>query len=174
MLKKLLFAFIIAISFPTISFADDDMSVPVSIQSAFFMKILSYDRSLQSKSEIKIGILAGKQQDSITSDFNSLAGKKIGNSSFSVSKVSFANMDSVDVLYVPPGNKDNIDSISKKSQNKSILTITGVPSYVEGGISIGLGLKSNSKPEILVNMGSIKSEKHDISSQLLKLAKIVK
>jgi hypothetical protein len=59
-------------------------------------------------------------------------------------------------------------------QNKSILTITGVPSYVEGGISIGLGLKSNSKPEILVNMGSIKSEKHDISSQLLKLAKIVK
>jgi hypothetical protein len=114
MLKKLLFAFIIAISFPTISFADDDMSVPVSIQSAFFMKILSYDRSLQSKSEIKIGILAGKQQDSITSDFNSLAGKKIGNSSFSVSKVSFANMDSVDVLYVPPGNKDNIDSISTK------------------------------------------------------------
>ncbi|MFN8575265.1 MAG: YfiR/HmsC family protein [Candidatus Sericytochromatia bacterium] len=136
--KKALCSLLVTLSLPISAFASDDMSVPVSIQSAFFMKILSYDRSLQSKNEIKIGVLSGKQQDAIISDFT---GKKVGNVSLSVSKVSVSNSDNVDVLYVPPGNKDNIDTISKKTQNKSILTITAVPSYVEGGLSIGLGLK---------------------------------
>lgn len=70
--------------------------------------------------------------------------------------------------------KDKLESIANIARNNSILTITGVPEYVENGtLTISLGLKKNNKPEIIVNLNSMRAEKHELSSQLLKLSKII-
>ena len=48
-----------------------------------------------------------------------------------------------------------------------------MPGTVESGkASVGVGLKDG-KPEIIVHMGQLKAEGHDISADLLKLARVI-
>lgn len=153
----------------------ESMVVPSKIQAALFLKILSYDRKI--KSNIKIGIINGGSKNDIEQSFESLQGQKISGYSFSVTTLSLSDLSSlkskdVDILYVTPENKANINTIVKSSRSNGVLTITGVPEYVEQGVSVGIGVKSG-KPEILVNLSSSKAEDRDLSAQLLKLCSIV-
>jgi hypothetical protein len=52
------------------------------------------------------------------------------------------------------------------------MTFSGVPEYVEEGISVGIDVKNN-KPLIVINIKSAKLEGIDFNSQLLKIAKIL-
>lgn len=157
------------------SFADS-MAVPAKLQAALFLKILSYDRKI--KGDIKIGILSGSGKGDIEQSFQSLQGQKINGNSFSLTDISLGELSSmkskgIDVLYVTPDNKGNLSSITRASRSNGVLTITGVPDYVEDGISVGIGLKSG-KPDIMVNLSASKDEDRDLSSQLLKLCTVIK
>ena len=58
--------------------------------------------------------------------------------------------------------------------SQSILSISGVPELAEKGeVSVALGIE-NDKPKIIVNLERAKSEGHQLSADLLKLAKIIK
>lgn len=174
MIKKILISFFpVFIAFNSYA---ESMSVPGKLQVALFLKILSYDRAI--KNDVKIGILDGSAKSDIESSFQSVQGQKISGFSFSVVDLSVSELSSmkakgIDVLYITPDNKANISNILKSSRNNKVLTITGVPDYVNDGVSVGIGLK-NGKPDILVNLSSSKSEDHELSSQLLKLCTIIR
>lgn len=87
-----------------ISYADT-MSLTADDQAPLFFKIFGYNRSF--KDEIRIGILSGKEQSSIISEFSKLSNDKIGNLSFIVMDVSINNISTkgINVLYVTSGNK---------------------------------------------------------------------
>lgn len=173
-MKKLLLFFLpIFITFNALA---ETIPVPEKLQVALFIKILSYDRKI--KSDIKIGILDGSNKSDIQNSFQAVQGQKISGYSFSVSTISVSEISSmksknIDVLYITSDNKSNLSNILKASKNSQVLTITGVPDYVNEGVSVGIGIK-NGKPDILVNLSSSKAESHELSSQLLKLCTIVK
>jgi hypothetical protein len=53
------------------------------------------------------------------------------------------------------------------------LSISGDPSLAASGdVSVSIG-EVDARPQIIVNMSRLKAEGHELSAQLLKLAKIV-
>ncbi|MFN8671910.1 MAG: YfiR family protein [Candidatus Sericytochromatia bacterium] len=170
---KLFLSFIIT-TLVCFSALAESMPVPIKIQTALFLKILSYDKSI--KSNIKIGILSGSNKQEILKSFQAIANEKIGSYSFSVvdiNDIRDISNKNINVLYVPPDNKNKISQISKAAKNSGILTLTGIPDYVESGeLSVAIETKDG-KPKILVNMDSFKRENRDFSSQLLKLCRIL-
>ncbi|MEK7432708.1 MAG: YfiR family protein [Cyanobacteriota bacterium] len=170
---KIFFAMFFSLLIVSSVFAET-MPVPIKIQTALFLKILSYDRSI--KNDIKIGVLNGAYKADAIKSFQAISNEKIGSFSFSVVEVSDINSiksKNIDVLYVTPDNKNKIDQINKITKSSGVLTLTGVPEYVENqGLSVAVEIKDG-KPKILVNVTSSKKEKRDFSSQLLKLCRVI-
>ncbi len=80
------------------------------------------------------------------------------------------NIKNTDVVYFMPGLQEK----SKICKANKVLTITGISKYVEeGDISIALGIL-NDKPKIFINVTSLKSEEQNLSSDLLRIAKVYK
>ena len=54
-----------------------------------------------------------------------------------------------------------------------ILSISGVPSFADSGyVSVSIGEQDN-RPQIIVNLSRLKSEGHQLSAELLKLARVI-
>lgn len=66
----------------------------------------------------------------------------------------------------------DLKTITRVSRARQLTTWTGVPEYVEEGISIGIGL-SGERPLILINRSASRLEGVDFSSQLLKQAQVI-
>jgi hypothetical protein len=85
---------------------------------------------------------------------------------------SATSRENVDILYITPLRAAEIETITAVSRAEKIMTITGVPDYVELGLAVGIGEEGN-KPLIIINLPTAKAEGADFSSKLLKLAKII-
>ena len=76
----------------------------------------------------------------------------------------------VSVVYLMPG----VAPQKQQYASKGVLSICGSSINVEDGkISIGLGLESV-KPKIIVHMGQLKAEGHELSTDVLKIAYVIK
>lgn len=167
-----------------------EMPVPVDIQIPLFKKILTFDRNLKNRtgSEIVVGVLyqkGFKLSADAQKEFISVATRTID--SVDRSPLLFVSLEytgeselktnllknNIDILYLTPMRAVDLNIITQLCQTTKILSITGVPQYVENGISIGLDIKVE-KPQILINLQSTKAEGADFSSKLLNLAKVIK
>jgi hypothetical protein len=182
------FFLLLVIGWPAVSVAQE-MPVPMSLQAALFSKVLPFDRNLRrhAQGRIIIGLVyqsrfkmsVDARQEFIDA-MASLPGEKIGDMPFEVveidiNKVDLENsvlLDSVDVLYVAPLRAVGVEQITTVSRTRNILTLTGIPEYVQEGISVGIGTKAG-KPQVLINLRSARLEHADFSSQLLKISRIV-
>lgn len=166
-----------------------EMEVPIEVQYPLFLKILSFDRNLETRSdnEIVIGIVyQDKYKKSVTTkdkliDVLGKSGiKKINEMPIRFVPINLdrqdlqtiANTKGVNLLYVAPLRAFELKKIAKISRTNQWLTLSGVTDYIEEGLSVGLKLKGN-KPQVLINLKSSKAEGANFNSQLLKLAKIV-
>ena len=156
---------LILISSPLFS---QEMPVPIKVQAALFAKIFNFDQTLKDKGSFEVLIV---YSDVSVKDEVSEAFKAKNISVVPVEASGFsAKAAGASVAYLCPGVKVDKALFS----TNSILSITGVPSFVENGdVAIGIDLQGN-KPKILVNLKQMKSENHKISANLLKLAKIIK
>ena len=76
------------------------------------------------------------------------------------------------VVYLAPG----VDTAGVKTicEANRVLTISGMPKLAEKGeVSIGLGTRDN-KPEIVVHLDRVKAEGHELSSELLRLSRVIR
>ncbi|MDP2207311.1 MAG: YfiR family protein [Bacteroidota bacterium] len=167
-----------------------EMPVPVEIQIPLFKKILTFDRNLKTRAgnEIDIGVLfqkgfklssdvknefvttASPTQDSIDGLPVNIVALEYSDEPNLKSNLSKHN---IDILYITPMRAVDLKMVSQLCQTHKILTITGVPQYIENGISVGLDIKAE-KPQIIINLQSTKAEGADFSSKLLNLAKVIK
>jgi hypothetical protein len=177
------------------------MAVPVSVQVPLFMKILTSDRNLKTRAgkEIVVGIIYRekfRQSLNVKDEFLKFVEQNnikkfndipirfvpidIGDGSnlkdtisrYSQSPATEGNGNNVDILYVTPVRVLEIKTITDISRTQKILTLTGVPEYVESGLSVSIGIRAE-KPLIIINLLGAKSEGAGFSSQLLKLAKVL-
>ena len=150
----------------------EEMPIPANLQAAMFQKILAFDKTLAETEELTILMVysekAPKVMEELKSEFEKM---KINVATVELEKLS-TKIEGVSALYVLPNVKT--DAIKKLCIEKSILSISGVPELAEEGeVSVALGIE-NDKPKIIVNLEQVKAEGHQLSADLLKLAKIIK
>ena len=168
------------------------MPMPVDIQLPLFLKILTYDRSFQYKarSAITIGVIylpgdpeSVKAKDEMVANLKRLADRTIKNLPIKYVTLEFRDVASLDkavkagkvnVFYVAPGLGDQLPSLIKMSRSYAITSATGVPEFVQRGIAVGIGIKADKKPDILINLPSSRSEGSEFDASLLRIATVVK
>lgn len=164
-----------------------EMEVPVQVQLALFAKIISFNRAMRpaSESEFVLGILyqtAVRASSQVAEEAIAIASRMtFGGRNVRIVAMPIAAMSDVDAairkanldaLYVTPLRSPDIDMISRGSQRHKVLTLTGVPDFVEDGLAVGIALKGN-RPQVVINLRASKAEGADFSSQLLSIAKII-
>lgn len=76
------------------------------------------------------------------------------------------------VIYVMPGVA--YDTVTSFAAAKGFLSVSGVPTLAEAGhVSVSVNLESG-RPEIVVNLARLQSEHHELSSELLNLARVIR
>jgi hypothetical protein len=145
-----------------------DMPVPPELQVAIFKKVFNYDKSIPGgapKMLVAFADSSAAVKDQVVKAFKD-AGVAV--TAAKMDQLTGA-LEGVNVLYLAPGTT----GVKQICQKNSILSITGVPSLVESGeASVGLAVV-DSKPKIVVHLGRLKAEGHDMSANLLQLAKII-
>jgi len=169
------------------------ISVPVDIQMSLFGKILTFDKSLDSKIQnnktINICILyQSKNRNSLNlrnevlenisdKQLDKVIGGKTNILSFDIedydSFEKYFKNKSIDIVIITSLKAVKIESIATFCQINKIMSFSLIPEYIDNGISVAIDIKGE-KPQIVINLNSAQKEGVNFSSQLLKLSKIVK
>lgn len=168
-----------------------EMAVPVSIQVPLLMKVMSADRNLaeRSGSELVIGVFyqprfrasAATMEAFIEAAGSTLASPIAGQPVRVLPVLIEGEPDwnalivsnELDVCYIAPLRALGFADLLPAAQAHQAITCTGVPEFVEAGLAIGFDSRGG-KPQIVINIDAARGEGIDFSSQLLKLARIVK
>jgi hypothetical protein len=149
--------------------AAQTMPVPLNRQTVMFKRVFEYDRTLGGKSPRVLVVHDGGMED-----LHDL-----------LASFEFAKIEAVPVHYSQLGERINGATVAyilpgvpaatylDRCAENAVLTISGLPSLVQKGhVSIAIGA-GQGRAEILVHLGRLKAEKHDISAELLKLARVL-
>jgi hypothetical protein len=147
------------------------MPIPGDLQSAMFKKIFSYDKTLQSVGEITVFIVGAEKDDQTVQELVK-AFKNEGAFPAVIGAVPLEGpLPPSSVVYLFP--EADLEVAKQVCGESGVLTISGDPSLVEQGhVSVAIG-ENGGKAEIIVNLPRLKEEGHELSAQLLKLARII-
>jgi hypothetical protein len=162
-----------------------EMNVPVDIQAAILPKILSFERSTSlEKSGLVVGILYQSRVRSSLVCANDMAellprsSAQKGIQCVMIEMTSESEVsrrlaeEGVNLVYVTPMRSLDIGGLGRLLQSRRVLSFTGVPSYVDAGVALGVDTREN-RPVILVNLTATKAVGAEFSSQMLRLARVV-
>jgi len=170
--------------------ASQEIPVPVNLQYQLFLKILEFDRNLKARvgEEIVFGVAYQKTfkesvdtKDELVKAIEQSSLKEIDTIPIRYALIELGGENGlanaldkgkVNILYVTPLRAFDIRAFVNVCQARQIMTVTGVPSYVNLGISIGFEARGQN-PEIVINLQSAKAEGSDFSSRLLQLARVI-
>jgi hypothetical protein len=166
-MKKVKIFFAIFILSLTSNIISQEMSVPPDLQAALFKKIFGFDKTLSGMPKVLILYSDGSAgvKDQLIKSFSGVGITAVGVKADQLA----GSLGAGTVVYVAPG----VSSPKGQTGSKNVLSISGVTSLVENGsVSVGLGTEGG-KPKIIVHMGQLKAEGHELSADLLKLAKVI-
>jgi hypothetical protein len=166
--------------------------LPSKNQALLLLRILAYDHKLGERvvdKRVTIYVVhktgVAESEDAANEMVGTLRDiaktTKLAGNSIQIVKLAY-NKDTFDAdvgrvkaaaLYVAPSLGDTLSPIASVSGRRKLLTFTGVPEYVNAGLSIGFA-NDNGKPVISVNIPASKNEGADLDVALLRVAKIVK
>jgi len=170
----------------------EPMPFPADVQIALLLKILTYDRSFQAKakSAVTIGVVyvaadpeSVKAKDEILNTLKLVADRTIKNVPIRAVALEYRDpaglgklvqKAGINVFYIAPGNADSLRELLRVSHTQGITTATGVPEYVQRGVAIGIGIKADQRPDILINLPSSRQEGSEFDASLLRIATVVK
>lgn len=166
------------------------MPVPVDVQVPVLLKVLTFERHIADArgENLVMGVLfqSGYRSSSTAKDQVVDALSRAGSTGPANRKLNVVAIDAdqkenlgevltrlgVKVLYVTPLRAFDLPSLVAATRRSRTLTLTGVPEYVEGGLSIGLDLRQD-RPRILVNLQAARAEGAVLAAPLLGLATVV-
>jgi len=190
-MRKVLFLALLALTFWRGSAHAQQMDAPAEIQIPLLFKILTFDRNLGTRApgdDIVIAIVfqTGYRASMLARDQAMDALTLLKDSTISGHPVRWVAMEltsaaalqlalihnRVDVIYVTPLRGVDLEAIMVPARAAAITTFTGVPSYVEQGLALGVGI-ARQRPQIIVNLFAARAEGSDFTSQLLRVSKVV-
>ncbi|GMU64849.1 MAG: hypothetical protein AMXMBFR36_11230 [Acidobacteriota bacterium] len=163
--------------------------IPAKLQVQLFLKILSFDRNFGAAAEdgVTIAVLVQRRYrpalDSATDFLDAV--ETIDEDAFTGARVEaiaieFESMEELeeglvalqpDCVFVPPLRALDLSRLAAIARREGIRTLTGVPQYLERGLSVGLGVRDD-RPEIRIHLSAARAEGADFSSQLLSVARV--
>jgi hypothetical protein len=168
----------------------EDLPVPVETQLPLLLKVLTFDRNLQETmgDELVIAVVYQKrfrqsllikealERAAATTELTRVAGTP-----FRLAPVALDDPDlleqslievEADVLYIAPLRAIPISTVTDASRRLGVLTMTGVPDYINSGVSVAIEV-ARSRPRLVINLEAAEKEGADLSSRLLNLARVV-
>jgi hypothetical protein len=170
----------------------EPMPFKPDVQITLLLKILTYDRSfpVKNRSGVKIGVVyvasdaeSVQVKDEILKTLQLVADRTIKNVPITAVALEYKDPKAlaaavrsggINVFYIAPGNAESLTELLRMSHTKGITTATGVPEYVNRGVAIGIGIKADKKPDILINLPSSRQEGSEFDASLLRIATVVK
>jgi hypothetical protein len=162
--------------------AAQDVPVPVEVQVPLLLKILTFDRALAGVADpLVVAIVFQGRNRASTAIGEDVRGRLaaavrpvrivvIDLDEISDLRAALIR-DTVRVLYVAPLQAVSVSTITAATRGERIVSMTGVPRYVEQGLAVGIDL-NGPRPEIVINLAASRAEGADFSAQLLKLARL--
>jgi YfiR/HmsC-like len=169
----------------------EDVPLSPDLQLPIILKVLVYDRHFESRfgAEFTLGILyeprdadSLKAAEGVSDYMFRMRGKTEKTLPIRYLLVDYTGPESlersitthaIDVLYVAPGNTNNLAGITKISQKKGVTTTTGVPDYVRSGVAVGVG-KTQDHAQILINLPCARAEGSEFDASLLRIATVIR
>ncbi len=161
-----------------------DMDVPVQMQVALFLKVITFDRNLvvPPASEIVVAVLfQSGYRSSVSAKNTAMTALQVTGNKGKIRAIAIdldrerlaAALTRYEpaVLYVAPLRAVEIGDLAATARNAGVTTVTGVPQYVSLGLAISVRLQGE-RPKLVINAEAARAEGADFSAELLKLAQI--
>lgn len=167
-----------------------EMEVPVALQLPLLLKVLSFDRQLSARAGgtlvIAVAYQSGFRASAQVKDEMLHAAAaigprtQIGGLTVHVVAIDLDQDDLVEglerskatVVYLAPVRGIDVKALSAMTRIAHVTTVTGVPRYVEQGLSVGVRLRGD-RPQILVNLAASRFEGAEFGAELLKLVQVL-
>jgi hypothetical protein len=168
--------------------AADDVAVPVPLQMELLLKVAGYDRNLPARARGMVSLmLLTKRDDSLSRNegeqaARALPGKDVKGLPTEIVTQTFSDGNAlaervragrVSILYAAPGfGPRELLTIARSLSGLSVLSSGALAHFVDTGVALGFDLVGG-KPKLLVNVRRAREQGVDLSSQVLKLAKVI-
>ncbi len=184
-------AAILLLAAPTGRAEDADGDLAVGRQVPLIMKLLAYENNLMNlhRQTIRMGILYLPRDPDSRRTFEQFRRemkrdehRTIHNRRLVVVPLPVTDANSVgpavrrasiDVVYVTTGFDADLGSIIATTREEDVLSVTGVPVYVEMGLSVAVVLRGD-QPGITLNLEASREEGRDWNAYLLDLCRIIR
>jgi hypothetical protein len=170
--------------------AESEMPVPLDIQIPLLMRVLSADRRLRERigTELILAVVyqrtyreSRQAMVELVEVIQRMALTPVPGLPVSIVEIPLEDVDDIraelsrqkaDLCYLAPLRAVDLDGLISAANDSRAVTCTGVPAYVERGVTVGISTKGD-HPQILVNLSAAKAGGVDLPSQVLKLAQVV-
>jgi hypothetical protein len=175
--------------FPAKWLVADSASVPPGVQAQLLVRVASYDRTFRAEAGPRALVMIltkrGNAESSNTANLMSAAlsrEKAIAGLPFDLVTQEFTTTQALlaggklrraTILYLTPGFDAEVAAICSAVEKLHVRTVTGVPDYVRQCIVLGFKLGAG-QPKLLINLPWARRNDIDYSSQLLKLAEVLR
>jgi uncharacterized protein DUF4154 len=161
-----------------------NMPLAIADQGSLILKVVSSDDDLRRRrDELRLGILflsSVGQSTSVKDELvASLPSTKVGGRTLRAIPIPMTSADeleravdrdSIDILYVTPGLDNVLNDVLSVSRKKGVLTVTGVPEYVDRGVTVGFVGESRFM-QVAVNLKSARNESRRFDTSFLDKVK---
>jgi hypothetical protein len=157
------------------------MPVPVEVQFPLFVKIWKLDRTFPANADVTIAVIYQKTHGASVivkaqvEEWIAASGQRMHCVSVAVDDpAEFNALYAVhaDVFYIAPLRGVDIATVAGIARARHIRTTTGVPLYVDAGLSVAIDVR-NDRPLIVINVAAARAEGSSFPAQLLQLARLV-
>jgi hypothetical protein len=164
-----------------------EMEVPVAIQLPLFLKVISFDRQLRTRSAGALVIAfayqggfrasadAKEQAWRAASAVHEIGGIPVTLVAIDLDKEGLAvalNRSKATILYISPMRGVDVMELTAITRANQVTTLSGVVRYVELGCAVGVRLRGD-RPRILVNLAAARLEGTEFPAELLRLAEVL-
>ncbi len=148
-----------------------EMPVPPKLQAALFQKIFAYDKTLGGAAAAKVLVVypdaAPGPRDELVRSFTELG---VSVTSAKLSGLAGA-IGGSNVVYLLGGA--GTEAAKEMCAQHKVLAVSGVPAYADSG-TVAVALDTvDDRPKILVNMAALHASEHQLSPDLLRLARVI-
>ena len=163
---KVLVAVSIIIGIGSTGIAKD---APPDVASALIVKLLAMEKNLSAGGAISIHVIGSP---ALAEAFSKVVGTGIGGAKLGkVTEADVLPTYKPSVVCLADGAK--AAAVTEYTRREKVASVTCVPQTVSAGISLGVGVGADGKPEVLVNMAASKAEGLNWNPAILKVAKSV-
>lgn len=160
-----------------LSVGGEETPVDSDQQCSMFKRIFTYDKHLRESDKIVVLVVGTTPSGSdVTAVVDAFRAKGMFPAPVTVDGLT-ADLTATlspqsTVVYVMPGV--DYGAVETFVTDRRFLSIAGAPSLVESGVvSVSVDM-AGGRPQVIVNMPRLSAEGHELSSELLKLARIIR